>query len=137
MLRRYAGVVRGGVRDDDGPSDAPLGRNFNNRTKYCVLSGGRRAVTHYKVLGRYAGYTFVEFTLETGRTHQIRVHMAHIGHPVAGDALYGAPPIKALNGQCLHAKTLGFTHPVTRERLEFTSNLPRYFEEFLNMVNLL
>ena len=133
MLRLYSGVVRGGLKDDAGTVDAPIGRNPINRTKYRVLSGGRRAVTHYTVLMRYTGYTLLEFMLETGRTHQIRVHMAHIGHPVMGDAVYGAP-LKGLNGQCLHAKTLGFTHPVTGERLTFASELPHYFEEFLKRI---
>jgi len=135
MLRQYVGIVRGDLKDDAGTVNEPVGRSPAHRTKNCVITGGRHAVTYYKVLGRYMGHTLVEFTLGTGRTHQIRVHMAHIGHPVAGDSLYGAPPLKTLNGQCLHAKTLGFTHPATRERLTFTSSPPRYFEEFLRMIN--
>lgn len=96
------------------------------------------AVTHYEVLNRYPGYTHVRLRLETGRTHQIRVHMAYLGHPVAGDTVYGsAKPIPGLQGQCLHARTIGFLHPTTGQYLEFTSDLPAYFQNFLSRLSAL
>lgn len=132
MTRKYEGIVHGNIKSDEGVIDAPIGRHPVRRTKNCVLEGGRRAVTHYRVIQRLNGFTHVEFTLETGRMHQIRVHMEHIGHPVAGDLVYNtSKPVKALHGQCLHAKTLGFTHPETLERMEFTTELPDYFTSFL------
>lgn len=138
MTRKYEGVVHGRLNSDDGVIDAPIGRHPVHRTKNCVLENGRRAVTHYRVIQRLNGFTHVELTLETGRMHQIRVHMAHIGHPVAGDPVYCAfkankyeHQLKSLRGQCLHAKTLGFTHPETLERMEFTTGLPKYFTDFL------
>lgn len=132
MTRKYEGVVHGRLKSDAGIIDAPIGRHPVRRTKNCVVESGRRAVTHYRVIQQLNGFAHVEFTLETGRMHQIRVHMAHIGHPVTGDLVYSAiKPVKSLHGQCLHAKTLGFTHPTTLENLEFTSVLPKYFTDFL------
>lgn len=137
MLRRYEGVVYGSLKDDAGVIDAPIGRHPVRRTKNCVCDNGRHAVTRYFVLRRYNGFTHAGFELETGRMHQIRVHLAYIGHPLAGDALYGPPkPIKSLKGQCLHAGTLGFIHPATGERLEFSAMPPPCFTDFLNMLEL-
>lgn len=136
MQRYYEAVVYGGFRSDFGTIDAPLGRHPVDRKKIAVLKAtdenARSAVTHYKVLKRYQGFTHLQLKLETGRTHQIRVHMAHFGHPVAGDPVYGPKKcIKQLGGQCLHAKTLGFIHPITKEEMLFDSPLPDYFSRFL------
>ena len=132
--RVYHAVVYGNLKEDEGTIETQLGRHPNDRKKMAVLlSGGRRAVTHFKILERYGSFTYVELRLETGRTHQIRVHMASIGHPVAGDPVYGPKKVLGfLNGQCLHAKTIGFIHPTTGEYLEFDSPLPDVFENFLN-----
>lgn len=133
MTRKYEGIVHGGLKQDLGIVDAPIGRHPVHRTRNCVLQGGRAAITRYRVIERLNGFTHVEFTLETGRIHQIRVHMSHIGHPLTGDTVYGfTKPVKYLHGQCLHAKTLGFTHPETLERMEFTTDLPKYFIDFLS-----
>lgn len=132
MRRRYEGVVYGGLKDEEGVIDAPIGRHPVHRTKNCVCDNGRDAVTSYFVLRRFNGFTHAAFELKTGRMHQIRVHLAYIGHPLAGDVLYGPPkPIKSLKGQCLHAGILGFSHPVTGERLEFSSNPPTCFTDFI------
>lgn len=134
VRRVYEAVVHGNVKDDEGTVSAPVGRNPRDRKKMAVVQkGGRTAVTHYRVLARYKGFTHLELRLETGRTHQIRVHMAHRGHPLAGDPVYGPKKgVSSLEGQCLHARTLGFLHPVTREYMELTSELPDYFAGFLN-----
>ena len=131
--RRYRAVVYGRVREDSGSIDAPLGRHPVDRKKMCVTQkNGRSAVTHFRVVERYPGFTHLALTLETGRTHQIRVHLAHRGHPVAGDAVYGPKKvIKRLGGQCLHAESIGFVHPASGEWLEFSSPLPEYFTRFL------
>lgn len=133
FTRIYNAVVYGIVKEDEGTVSAPIGRHPTDRKRMAVLSsGGREAVTHYRVLERFPGFTLVECRLETGRTHQIRVHMAHIGHPVAGDPVYGPKKcITELQGQCLHARVIGFIHPATGEYLEFDSGLPPYFERFL------
>lgn len=133
FLREYEAVVYGNIKNDSGTVDAPIGRHHTDRKKMCVTSkNSRNAVTHYEVLGRYNGFTHLKLRLETGRTHQIRVHMAHIGHPVAGDAVYGPKKVIAsLNGQCLHARVIGFVHPVSGEYLSFKSDLPEYFVKFL------
>lgn len=133
FTRIYNAVVYGIVREEEGTVSAPIGRHPTDRKRMAVLSsGGREAVTHYRVLERFPGFTLVECRLETGRTHQIRVHMAHIGHPVAGDPVYGPKKcITELQGQCLHARVIGFIHPATGEYLEFDSGLPPYFERFL------
>lgn len=133
FTRIYNAVVYGIVKEEEGTVSAPIGRHPTDRKRMAVLSsGGREAVTHYRVLERFPGFTLVECRLETGRTHQIRVHMAHIGHPVAGDPVYGPKKcITELQGQCLHARVIGFIHPATGEYLEFDSGLPLYFERFL------
>jgi len=134
LSRVYQCVVRGRVRDDEGTVSAPIGRCPNDRKRMAVTEkNSRPAVTHYKVLARYNGYTLVECWLETGRTHQIRVHMAHIGHPLLGDFTYGAPaPDKGLTGQCLHAREIRFIHPRTGESVHLVTELPEYFTEVLS-----
>ncbi len=132
LHRLYHGVVVGGLREDQGTVDAPLDRNPKDRKKMAVVPGGREAVTHYQVLERFSGYTYAAFRLETGRTHQIRVHMAHLGHPLLGDRVYGsAKGYPGLAGQCLHAKELSFVHPTTGERLTVACPLPDYFTALL------
>ena len=117
---------------EDGIVNAPIGRHKTDRKKMCVTpDNSREAVTHYFVLERFPGYTHLRVRLETGRTHQIRVHMAYIGHPVAGDPVYGNGKPAWLEGQCLHAKKIGFVHPRTGEYMEFDSELPEYFQKFL------
>ena len=132
MERVYECVVRG-MPDDCGTVNVPIGRHPTDRKKMAVCTrGGKEAVTHYKVLERFAGYAYVECRLETGRTHQIRVHMAHIGHPIVGDPVYNSHKDGfSLNGQALHAKTLAFRHPKTGELLKFTSELPEEFQNLL------
>lgn len=131
FTREYAAVVRGVVKED-GTVDAPIGRHKSDRKKMCVTElNSKPAVTHYFVEQRYAKNTFLRLKLETGRTHQIRVHMSYIGHPVAGDAVYGNGEPKWLCGQCLHAKKLGFVHP-NGQYMEFDSELPDYFVRLLD-----
>lgn len=130
--RRYLAIVHGEIANDKGTIEAPIGRNLKDRKKQAVVSGGKPAVTHFEVLERFYGYTLIALRLETGRTHQIRVHMNYIGHPVAGDPLYG--PNKTLTpnkGQFLHAETLGFDHPTTGEFMEFQVDAPEIFNEQL------
>lgn len=142
FTRIYEAVVYGRLRDDSGTVDAPIGRHPVKRKQMAVTAvNSKPAVTHYEVLARYDGntrhgaFTHVRLRLETGRTHQIRVHMASIGHPVAGDAVYGPEAYqKELHGQCLHARTIGFVHPVTGAYLEFTDELPQYFQDFLAFI---
>lgn len=131
--REYRAIVHGNVKSDTGTVDAPIGRSPKDRKKMAVTDkNSRHAVTHYEVLGRYPGYTYLKLRLETGRTHQIRVHMASIGHPVAGDLVYGPKNTpKELNGQCLHAGLIGFVHPRSGEYMEYETPLPEYFERFL------
>lgn len=134
FTREYEAVVCGSVKED-GTVDAPIGRHKVERKKMCVTrENSREAVTHYSVLRNYAGYTHLRLRLETGRTHQIRVHLSYIGHPVAGDAVYGNGKPKWLEGQCLHARKIGFVHPRTGEYLEFDSELPEYFTRFLKSI---
>ncbi len=129
--REYEAIVYGNIKNDNGTVDAPIFRHPTKRKQMAVVDGGRQAITHYEVMERFEGFTHLRLRLETGRTHQIRVHMAYIGHPVAGDEVYGPKRvITELNGQCLHAKTLGFIHPETQEYIEFTSELPEYFTKF-------
>ena len=133
ITRRYQAIVHGALKDDEGVIDEPIGRSPKDRKKMAVnYQNGKRAVTHYRVLQRFQGYTYIECVLETGRTHQIRVHMASIGHPLLGDEVYSnrKSPFK-LQGQTLHAKTLGFIHPTTGEYLEIDAPLPEYFEHLL------
>ncbi|WP_407890836.1 RluA family pseudouridine synthase [Lacticaseibacillus sp. N501-2] len=129
--RLYLAIVHGNIKEDSGTIDAPLGRDPKNRKKHAVVANGRRAVTHFKVLERFGDYTLVQCQLETGRTHQIRVHMAYIHHPVAGDPLYGPKRTLPNHGQFLHAQTLGFTHPTTGKYLEFHVDPPTIFEKTL------
>ena len=133
FTREYQAVVYGTLRDDSGTVDAPIGRDPVDRKRMTVTDRhARHAVTHYQVLARYRGFTHVRLRLETGRTHQIRVHMAYIGHPVAGDPVYGPRKvITRLGGQCLHAGKIGFVHPRTGAYLEFEAPLPDYFTSFL------
>ena len=131
VKRKYYAVCYGEIGHNFGKIDAPIGRDPQNRQKMAVVEGGKNAITHFKVLERFNGFTFLELQLETGRTHQIRVHMSYIGYPVVGDPLYGPKKVIGKNGQFLHAKTLGFIHPRTGEELEFDSPLPDFFEEFL------
>ena len=133
FTREYRAVVHGNVKEDTGTIDAPIGRNPKDRKKMAVTTQhSREAVTHYEVLERFGNYTYLKCVLETGRTHQIRVHMAYRGHPVAGDPVYGPSNTpKSLQGQCLHAGLIGFTHPRTGEYLEFSSEPPETFTKFL------
>ena len=133
FTREYRAVVYGVVKQDSGIWNVPLGRSRADRKKIAVNGENpREAVTNYEVLQRFPRFTYMKFLLETGRTHQIRVHSAYAGHPVAGDDVYGPKKcISELQGQCLHAKKLGFIHPSTREYMEFDSELPAYFQKFL------
>ena len=133
ITRRYHAIVWNNLREDQGVINAPIGRHPVDRKKMAINhKNGKEAVTHYKVLERFGKYTYVECELETGRTHQIRVHMASIGHPLLGDAVYGPAkqPFKT-QGQVLHAKVFGFIHPTSGEYMEFETQLPEYFEEIL------
>lgn len=135
ITRRYQAIVHGVLKDDAGTIEGPIGRHPTDRKKMSInYNNGKSAVTHYKVLKRFRQYTHVECRLETGRTHQIRVHMASIGHPLLGDLVYGPGkcPIPGLQGQTLHAGVLGFIHPRTGEYMEFTAPLPEYFAKLLN-----
>lgn len=133
FTREYLAVAYGNIKEDERTVDAPIGRHKIDRKKMCVTQlNSKPAVTHIKVLERLQGFTYISCRLETGRTHQIRVHLAHIGHPIAGDDVYGpAKVITALGGQCLHAYRLGFIHPVTGEYMEFTAEPPASFLTFL------
>ena len=133
FTRAYEAVVYGNIKDDEGTICQPIGRNPKDRKKMAVVyTNSKPATTHYKVLQRFGSFTHIRCVLETGRTHQIRVHMAFIGHPIAGDSVYGPKKvITELNGQCLHAKQIGFVHPITNEYMEFESDLPEYFTKFL------
>ena len=132
FTREYEAIVYGNLKNDEGTVDAPIARHPQKRKQMAVVSGGRNAVTHYRVIERLNGFTHLRLKLETGRTHQIRVHMAYLGFPVAGDEVYGPKKvITSLSGQCLHAKKIGFIHPKTREYIEFESDLPEYFKTFL------
>jgi len=133
--RRYHAICHGVIKEDEGIIDKPIGRHPQERKKMAVNEkNGKSAVTHYRVLQRFRQYTYIECQLETGRTHQIRVHMASIGHPILGDEIYGPAkcPVKHLQGQTLHAKILGFSHPSTDEYVEFDAPLPDYFIHLLN-----
>lgn len=137
-LRKYIAIVNGNIREDGGTVNKPISRNPSDRKKMAVVAGGREAVTHFNVLERFGQYTLIECILETGRTHQIRVHMASIGHSIVGDPLYGIKKEKFnLNGQLLHAKTIGFEHPSTGKMMEFSSEIPEYFENVLKKLRKL
>ena len=134
ITRKYVAIVCGNIKEDSGTVDAPLGRSKKDRKKQAIdMVDGRDAVTHFRVLERFGDYTLVECILETGRTHQIRVHMASIGHPVLGDDVYGPKKCPfTLEGQCLHAKVLGFIHPSTGEYVEFDSEYPEYLNQLMD-----
>lgn len=136
VTRKYLAICYGVLEHNYGRIDAPIGRSLDNRQKMGINKNGKNAVTNFKVLERFNEYTLLELQLETGRTHQIRVHMAYIGHPIVGDPLYGPKKVIGENGQFLHAKTLGFHHPRTNEFLQFDSPLPKYFEEYLEKLRL-
>ena len=129
--RIYFGLCDGNFKEDNGTIDAPIARNKRDRKKMGIDSDGRRAVTHYTVLERFGKYTLVRFELETGRTHQIRVHSSHIHHPIVGDEVYGGSTALYKNGQLLHARQLVLTHPISGERMTFEAELPDYFENVL------
>ena len=133
IRKKYIAVVKGIIPENEGTIDLPIGRPDPDRVERWVMTeGGYPSVTHYSVIERFKNHTLVRLILETGRTHQIRVHMAYLGHPVAGDPVYGPKKvIKSLEGQCLHAKSIAFDHPVTGERMRFDSELPAYFTDFL------
>ena len=131
FTREYQAVASGYFKDVSGTVDAPIGRHKTDRKKMCVThENSRSAVTHYEVIKQYGGYAHLRLRLETGRTHQIRVHLSYIGHPVLGDDVYGKP-YKGIDGQCLHAGKIGFIHPTTGEYMEFTSPLPDYFTDII------
>ena len=132
FTREYEAVASGYFKEAEGTIDAPIGRHKTDRKKMCVTTeNSRNAVTHYSVIKQYGGYAHVKLRLETGRTHQIRVHLAYIGHSILGDDVYGKA-YKGIEGQCLHARKIGFIHPTTGEYMEFTSELPDYFVSILN-----
>ena len=136
ITRKYRAIVHGELKEMEGTVDATIGRDPNNRKKMCInTANGKRAVTHFKVLKQLKGYTYIECQLETGRTHQIRVHMTSIGHPLIGDEVYGNRSCKfKLQGQTLHAMILGFIHPSTNEYVEFEAPLPEYFQHLLDVL---
>ena len=135
FLREYRAVVLGNLREDSGFVDAAIARHPTDRKRMAVVAGGREAVTHWEVIARYPGYTHVRCRLETGRTHQIRVHMAYIGHPILGDTVYGAKKeVPGLTGQCLHAVGLRFLHPRTHEVVELFCPLPEEFTRMLQKI---
>ena len=135
LARTYECIVAGALREDRGTVDAPIARHPTDRKRMAVVAGGREAVTHWEVIARYPGYTHVRCRLETGRTHQIRVHMAYIGHPILGDTVYGAKKeVPGLTGQCLHAVGLRFLHPRTHEVMELSCPLPEEFTRMLQKI---
>ena len=136
LARTYECIVVGNLREDSGTVDAPIARDSRDRKRMAVVNGGRRAVTHWTVLARYPGYTHVQCRLETGRTHQIRVHMAYLGHPILGDTVYGAKkPVPGHTGQCLHAVGLQFIHPRTKELVSLSCPLPGEFTAALRKID--
>ncbi len=134
-IREYVALVHGRIAEDEGTINAPIGRGLKDRKKQAVVKDGRNAVTHFEVLKRYRDYTLVKCILETGRTHQIRVHMKYIGHPLVGDPLYGPKKTIKGNGQFLHAGKLGFVHPTTGKLLIFEAPLPKIFQECLEKLD--
>ena len=134
-IREYVALVHGRIAEDEGTINAPIGRSLKDRKKQAVVKDGRNAVTHFEVLKRYRDYTLVKCILETGRTHQIRVHMKYIGHPLVGDPLYGPKKTIKGNGQFLHAGKLGFVHPTTGKLLIFEAPLPKIFQECLEKLD--
>ncbi len=135
FTREYQAVCRGRLKEQTGTINAPIGRHPVDRKKMCVTNhNSKNAITHYEVVTEYSGWSHVRLRLETGRTHQIRVHLSHIGHPILGDDVYGSA-FRGIEGQCLHAGKIGFVHPVKNEYMEFTSPLPEYFEEILRKLS--
>lgn len=134
--REYEAIVYGNIKEDTGTINLPIGRHPNNRKKMAVINkNSKEAVTHYEVQDRYGNFTKLKFILETGRTHQIRVHMAYKGHPLVGDEVYGPKnKLKILKGQCLHAKTIGFIHPRSKKYIAINSELPKYFIDFVKLL---
>ena len=132
MNREYVAIVHGVINENKGKINAPIGRDMKNRIKMAVCKEGKNAVTHFEVLERFKGYTLVYCKLETGRTHQIRVHMDYIGHPLASDPVYGPKVTLKGNGQYLHATKLTLVHPTTNEKMSFEAKLPEYFNEMIN-----
>lgn len=136
MKREYIALVEGRVKSEEGTIDKPIARNPKDRLKMGIVAGGKRAVTHYKVIDRFEKHTLIRCILETGRTHQIRVHMSHIGHPLVGDPIYGFAKQKfKVEGQMLHARKLGFIHPSTEMYIEFESELPKYFKDIIEKLH--
>ncbi|MGN0677032.1 MAG: RluA family pseudouridine synthase [Ruminococcus sp.] len=134
FTREYEAIACGYFKEKSGTVDAPIGRHHTDRKKMCVTyENSKNAITHYEVIKQYGGYAHVRLKLETGRTHQIRVHLSYINHPVLGDDVYGKP-YKGIDGQCLHAKKIGFIHPSTGEYMEFSSGLPEYFQKILKII---
>ena len=135
-FRTYHAVIHGHLKESSGTVNAPIGRHKTDRKKMAVTyQNSREAITHYRVIEEYSGFSYIECKLETGRTHQIRVHMAHLGHPIVGDEVYGkGRNAMGLSNQCLHSKCIEFTHPKTGERLKFESALPEYFIKLLNKI---
>ena len=131
VTRKYTALVHGHIPHDKGTIDAPIGRDSKDRQKQAVVDNGKHAVTHFQVIERFSHFTLVECRLETGRTHQIRVHMQYIGYPLAGDPKYGPKKTIDFNGQVLHAGVLGFEHPVTGDYLQFEAPLP---DDFVNLL---
>lgn len=136
VRREYHALCIGSLREDNGTVNAPIGRHKTDRKRMAVTElNSREAVTHYRVLGRFRGFTYVSCILETGRTHQIRVHMSHTGHPLVGDTIYGARDKLGLSGQCLHSKNVTFMHPRTGEEMYFETSLPGYFSDILSRLS--
>ena len=129
--RKYHALVYGEINENRGRITAPIGRSPEDRKKMAVIKDGKRAVTNFTVLKRFKGFTYIECELETGRTHQIRVHLEYIGHPLVGDKVYGRRKVIGDEGQFLHAKTIGFVHPTTKKWMEFDSEIPQYMKDFM------
>ncbi|MHA6251364.1 RluA family pseudouridine synthase [Oceanobacillus sp. CAU 1775] len=132
--RKYVALVHGEIPHETGMIDAPIGRDPKNRQRMAVIDNGKPAITHFTVLERYPDYTYIECKLETGRTHQIRVHMRYIEFPLVGDPLYGPRKTLDLGGQALHAKSIGFIHPIKKEWMQFEADIPAYFQDTLNFI---
>ena len=136
VKKTYVALVRGVIKENNATIDMPIGRSDKDRKKMAVTRKGKNAITHFTVLKRYKNYTYIELIIETGRTHQIRVHMTEIGHPVVGDAVYsnGKNPFN-VEGQMLHAKKIEFNHPITKKRISFEAKLPEYFKDVLEKLD--
>ena len=136
MKKTYIALVRGNIQENEPTIQKPIGRSTKDRKKMAVTKKGKEAITHFKVLKRYGKYTLLEVKIETGRTHQIRVHMAEIGHPVVGDMVYSNGKNEfGVEGQCLHAKSLEFKHPITKKEMKLEAPLPKYFQDIINKLD--